>query len=76
MFWGMLSAVLLHTLICIHPLSRTVFLYHTLKIKPIVVHQVLDDCLIEVRTMGQLALARQKGGSDCLINSGGRSIEV
>ena len=29
--------------------------------------QVLDGRLIEVRTMGQLSLERQKGGSDCLI---------
>ena len=56
-----------NTLICIHPLCQTVFLYHILKIKPIVVRQVLDGRLIKVRTMGQLSLERQKGGSDRLI---------
>ena len=55
-------------LICIHPLSRTVLLYRILlKIKPIVVRQVLDGRLIEVRTMARLSLKRQKDGSDCLI---------
>ena len=33
---------------------RTFFLYRILKIKPIVVRQVLDGRSIEVRTMGQL----------------------
>ena len=56
-----------NTLTCIHPLSRTVFLYRILKIKPIVARQVLDGRLIEVRTMARLSLKRQKDGSDCLI---------
>ena len=41
-----------------------------LKIKPIVVRQVLDGRLIEVRTMEQLSLKRQKDGSDYSIAVG------
>ena len=64
----MLSAVLLQHSYLYSSYDLGLFSFIVfLKIKPIVVRQVLDGRLIEVRTMGQLLLKRQKGGSDCLI---------
>ena len=41
-------------------LSPTVFLRHNFKIKPKVVCKVLDGRLVEVLTMGELSLRREK----------------
>ena len=58
-------------LICIHPLSRTVFLYRILKIKPIEARQVLDGGENNGTTLVKEANRWQR-----LLNSGGRSVEV
>ena len=43
-------------------ISDCIFLHHILKMKPNKVYQVLGGCLIEVTTMEELSLGRQKGG--------------
>ena len=71
MFWGMLSAVLLQHSYLYSSYDLGLFSFIAfLKIKPIVVRQVLDGRLIEVRTMEQLSLKRQKDGSDYSIAVG------
>ena len=66
----MRPALLVHNQL---PLSiwQCIFIHHILKEKANKVYQVLDGCLIEVTTIGELSLGRQKRWLQPLNKGGG-----
>ena len=69
----MRPALLVHSQLLLS-ISQSIFIHHILKEKANKVYQVLDGCLIEVTTMGELLLRWQKGGCSRLIKVGAAEV--
>ena len=69
----MRPALLVHNQLSLS-ISQCIFIHHILKEEANKVYQVLDGCLIEVTTIGELSLGRQKGGCSRLIKVGAAEV--